>query len=158
MPPKNSKPKERYQKMDQITHVLSRYDMYLGSLNLKNINEFIATKTEDGYHIHQEDIISSPAILRIFVEPLSNALDNVERSRNTKTPCTIIKVNINQKTGETSVWNNGDIIPIELNQGEGCYNHSMIFGQLLTGSNYDDEEERILSGRNGLGSKLCNIF
>ena len=158
MPPKNSKPKERYQKMDQITHVLSRYDMYLGSLNLKNINEFIATKTEDGYHIHQEDIISSPAILRIFVEPLSNALDNVERSRNTKTPCTTIKVNINQKTGETSVWNNGDIIPIELNQGEGCYNHSMIFGQLLTGSNYDDEEERILSGRNGLGSKLCNIF
>ena len=34
----------------------------------------------------------------------------------------------------------------------------MIFGQLLTGSNYDDEEERIISGRNGLGVKLTNIF
>ena len=87
MPPKNSKPKERYQKMDQITHVLSRSEMYVGSLNLKNINEYIATKNEDGYHIHQEDITSSPAILRIFVEPLSNALDNAERSKKTKTSC-----------------------------------------------------------------------
>jgi DNA topoisomerase-2 len=34
----------------------------------------------------------------------------------------------------------------------------MVFGQLLTGSNYNDEEERIVSGRNGIGVKLCNIF
>ena len=45
-----------------------------------------------------------------------------------------------------------------MNDEEKCYNHSMIFGQLLTGSNYDDEEERIISGRNGLGIKLCNVF
>ena len=34
----------------------------------------------------------------------------------------------------------------------------MIFGQLLTGSNYDDDEERLTSGRNGLGIKLTNVF
>ena len=34
----------------------------------------------------------------------------------------------------------------------------MIFGQLLTSSNYDDSEERIVGGRNGLGSKCSNIF
>ena len=34
----------------------------------------------------------------------------------------------------------------------------MIFGHLLTGSNYDDDEEKVTGGRNGYGAKLCNIF
>ena len=132
--------------------------MYAGSTHLRTIQDFIAEKTEDSYRIYQSDISSSPAILRIFIEPLSNAIDNVERSKSTKTPSTRIKVSINQTTGETSIWNDGDIVPIEINEQENCYNHSMIFGQLLTGSNYDDEEERIVAGRNGIGGKAVNIF
>jgi hypothetical protein len=34
----------------------------------------------------------------------------------------------------------------------------MIFGHLLTSSNYNDEEEKVTGGRNGYGAKLCNIF
>jgi len=34
----------------------------------------------------------------------------------------------------------------------------MIFGHLLTGSNYDDDEQKTTGGRNGYGAKLCNIF
>ena len=34
----------------------------------------------------------------------------------------------------------------------------MIFGHLLTGSNYDDDEQKVTGGRNGYGAKLCNIF
>src|SRR5438045_5891280 len=34
----------------------------------------------------------------------------------------------------------------------------MIFGHLLTGSNYNDNEARTTGGRNGYGAKLCNIF
>ena len=34
----------------------------------------------------------------------------------------------------------------------------MIFGELLTSSNYNDKEERTTGGRNGYGSKLTNIF
>jgi DNA topoisomerase-2 len=34
----------------------------------------------------------------------------------------------------------------------------MIFGHLLTGSNYDDDEKKTTGGRNGYGAKLCNIF
>lgn len=29
---------------------------------------------------------------------------------------------------------------------------------LLTGSNYDDEEKRVVGGRNGYGAKLTNIY
>jgi DNA topoisomerase II len=152
-------PKKIYTKKDPISHILDRSDMYVGSKKLRNIDEYISIKDEDdNYKIVKKEINSSPAILRIFVEVLSNAIDNVERSKKAKIPCTSIKVVIDKETGETSVWNDGDIIPIELNEEEKIYNHSLIFGNLLTGSNYNDEEERLISGRNGLGSKLTNVF
>lgn len=34
----------------------------------------------------------------------------------------------------------------------------MIFGQLLTSSNYDDDQKKVTGGRNGFGAKLANIF
>lgn len=151
-------PPKRYQKKDPIEHVLTRPDMYVGSTRAREINEYIGYKENDKYKIMYDTVKFSPAILRIFVEALSNAIDNVERSKKTKTPCTKIKISINEKTGETSIWNDGDIVPVEIDKDEKCYIHSMIFGQLLTGSNYDDEEERIISGRNGIGIKAVNIF
>jgi len=150
-------PSKQYKKLDPISHCLERPDMYVGSTNLRNISEYICDSKNE-YKIYQEDIKSSPAILRIFIEVLSNAIDNVERSKNTDTPCKKIKVTIDKDTGETSVWNDVDVVPIEINEEEGCYNHTMIFCQLLTGSNYDDEQERIVAGRNGIGAKACSIF
>jgi DNA topoisomerase-2 len=34
----------------------------------------------------------------------------------------------------------------------------MLFGELLTGSNYNDNEKKVTGGRNGYGAKLTNIF
>lgn len=34
----------------------------------------------------------------------------------------------------------------------------MIFGQLLTGSNFNDTEKKVTGGRNGYGAKLTNIY
>ena len=99
MPPKSTK--KRYEKKDPISHCLDRPDMYVGSTRLRTISEYIAEKDDKTWKIYQQEIQSSPAILRIFVEALSNAVDNVERSKGTTTPCTKIKVNINEKTGET---------------------------------------------------------
>ena len=154
MPPKSSN--KKYTKIDPREHILHRPEMYVGSTRLRTLDEYVASRNEDdSYRIFKSEISSSPAILRIFVEPLSNAIDNVDRSKKAKIPCTKIKVSLDPISGETSVWNDGDIVPIEFNHEQECYNHSMIFGQLLTGSNYDDEEERVISGRNGLGIKLC---
>ena len=41
---------------------------------------------------------------------------------------------------------------------ENMFVPTMIFGQLLTSSHYDDEEDKETGGRNGYGAKLCNIF
>lgn len=34
----------------------------------------------------------------------------------------------------------------------------MIFGHLLTSSNYDDDHAKVTGGRNGYGAKLCNVY
>jgi len=145
---------KKYIQLDPISHILKRPDMYCGSIKFKMTDEYIF---RDGF-IKKTQINICPAISRIFIEILSNAIDNVQRSLLTDTPCKKIQVNIDKTTGSISIWNDGDVIPVEYNESTGCYNHSMIFGKLLTGSNYDDTEERIVAGRNGLGSKLCNVF
>ena len=147
--------KKKYNKMDPLAHILHRPDTYVGSTRSRELEDYISL-SDQNFQIRKKTIKYCPAILRIFIEPLSNAIDNVSRSQKTKTPCTTIKVNVDIKSGSTSVWNDGECISVEYNDENKCYNHSLIFGQLLTSSNYDDEEDRYnISGRNGLGSKLC---
>ena len=49
-------------------------------------------------------------------------------------------------------------IPVERHAVEKKYVPEMIFGTLLTSSNYDDKQRKVTGGRNGYGAKLCNIF
>lgn len=147
-----------YIKMDQRTHILARPDMYVGSIRPVLSQEYVPIIVSDSIKMVKQGITCPPALLRIFVEVISNAIDNVHRSRHDKIAVSSIKVTINEHTGETTVWNDGDIIPIELNKEHSCYNHSMIFGQLLTSSNYNDESIRTWSGKNGVGAKNTNVF
>lgn len=38
------------------------------------------------------------------------------------------------------------------------YVPSLLFGHLLTGSNFDDNEKRLTGGRHGYGAKLASEF
>lgn len=69
-----------------------------------------------------------------------------------------LKVTIDHVTNSVSVFNNGKGIPIILHAKEKVYIPELIFGHLLTSSNYNDEEKKVTGGRNGYGAKLCNIF
>ena len=151
-----SKKKIEYSSLDQRSHVLHRPDMYIGSIKPIKQDCYIADK--DTYQIIKKEINYNPGLDRIFIEALSNAIDNVWRSEEFDEKCTKIKITINPETGETSVWNDGLSIPTEKNEKTGLYNVEMIFGNLLTSSNYNDKEERKTSGRNGLGIKLSSIF
>ena len=164
MPPKTKHP--QYEQMDQITHIHERSDMYVGaSTRQLERNEYVVKvtpKPEDqatNPKISKVDQIKySPALLRIFVEALSNAIDNVWRSSQAKIPCTKIKIDLDPVSGRTTIWNDGLWIPADVHEKSGMYNAELIFGHLLTSSNYDDKEERMTSGRNGLGIKLTNVF
>lgn len=69
-----------------------------------------------------------------------------------------LKVTIDKEEGSISVWNNGQGIPIEMHEKEKIYIPELIFGNLLTSSNYDDDEAKVTGGRNGYGAKLANIY
>lgn len=69
-----------------------------------------------------------------------------------------LKVTIDVENGEISVYNNGRGIPIEIHSAEKIYIPELIFGHLLSSSNYDDDEKKLTGGRNGYGAKLAKIY
>jgi DNA topoisomerase II len=69
---------------------------------------------------------------------------------------TMIKVTLD--TNSITVWNNGKSIPVVKHAKEAVYVPELVFGHLLTSSNYDDKEKKVTGGRNGFGAKLTNIF
>jgi len=145
----------KYVRMDPITHILKRPDMYVGSLErAEQPGEWLAG--EDGRFRFDPKPVYADGLWRIFMEPISNIIDNVWRSRQAGIECKKIRVDIGED-GIITVWNDGQFIPIEVHS-DGLYNPELIFGSLLTSSNYDDTEERLSSGRNGLGVKLTNVF
>eukprot|EP00742_Colponemidia_sp_Colp-10_P011597 GILJ01012914.1.p1 GENE.GILJ01012914.1~~GILJ01012914.1.p1 ORF type:complete len:1203 (+),score=201.00 GILJ01012914.1:257-3610(+) len=95
-----------------------------------------------------------PGFYKIIDEILVNASDNRQRDSSMSR----LEVTINAKEGSVSVYNNGSGIPVEMHRTEGVYIPEMIFGQLLTGSNFDDSQARVTGGSHGYGAKLTNIF
>lgn len=83
-----------------------------------------------------------------------NACDNKQRDKSMDT----LKVTIDVEKGEISVWNNGKGIPVVMHKEHHVYVPELIFGHLLTGSNFDDKKKKTTGGRNGYGAKLANIF
>ena len=69
-----------------------------------------------------------------------------------------IYANLFRENNSISVWNNGRGIPVAVHKTEKMYVPEMIFGTLLTSSNYNDDEKKTTGGRNGYGAKLTNIF
>jgi DNA topoisomerase-2 len=48
-----------------------------------------------------------------------------------------------QAGNSIQVWNNGNGVPVEMHKKEGVYVPELIFGHLLTSSNYNDQEEKV---------------
>jgi DNA topoisomerase II len=69
-----------------------------------------------------------------------------------------LKVTIDVEEGTISVYNNGRGIPVAIHEIQQKYIPQLIFGELLTSSNYDDDEKKLTGGRNGYGAKLANIY
>lgn len=154
-----SKSDIQYEKKTPREHVLLRPGMYVGQVDWIRYNQWIYNETLN--KMQKKEISYSPALLKIFDEILVNAADNFHRNTNLKT----IKVNV-EKNGEAhglprlkiSVLNDGQSIPIEIHEKEKLFIPELIFGHLLTGSNFNDSVSRLTGGSHGYGAKLTNIF
>lgn len=141
-----------YQKKDLHQHILDRPGMYVG--DNKKLLEEIWVYDDQNSRFTKRPIEYSPALLKIFDEVLVNALDHSIRDNTVNA----IKINVDKETGMITVWNNGTGIPIVEHKEHLIYIPELIFGNLLTSTNYDDTQSRIVGGMNGLGSKLTNIY
>ncbi|CCV02464.1 DNA topoisomerase II [Armadillidium vulgare iridescent virus] len=147
--------KIKYATLSEIDHILKRPEVVIGSVEVSETLEYVV---DSNFSVVEEKVVNvSEAMIRIFVEVLANAVDNIQRSKNT-IPCKFIKIEIDTD-GRTLVKNDGEIISISKNENnEGLYNHELVFGRLRSSSNYDDTISRETSGKNGLGVKCTNIL
>ena len=152
---KSKKIEDTYKKLTQREHVLERPGMYIGSVKKQMEELWVANESNDGVPKMEKVMVEySPGFMKIFDEVLTNATDHSFRDATVTT----IKVEYIKETGEISVWNNGSGVPIQLHKEHNIYVPELIFGHLLSGSNYDDTNVRTGAGTNGLGSKLTNIY
>ncbi len=142
---------EQYKSMTPEEHILKLSDTYIGSKEADNKTMYIYDDEEERLCCKDKVIIMG--LYKIFDEILVNAADNTVRDKK----CNVIKVNIDQSSGEIQVMNNGSSIPVEIHKDEKMYVPEMIFGKLLTSGNYE-QKGKVVGGKNGYGAKLANIF
>lgn len=147
---------DKYERKTPHEHVLLRPGMYIGSIEPSVSDAWVFD--ESLHRMVKVSMNYSPALLKIFDEILVNAADNFQRGE--KMTRIDVTISTDKDTGEValSVRNDGKIIPIEKHKKEKIYIPELIFGHLLTGSNFDDTQEAFTGGRHGYGAKLTNIF
>ncbi|KAI7106286.1 DNA topoisomerase [Hortaea werneckii] len=143
---------EQYQKLTQLEHILKRPDTYIGSV--ERTTEQLWVYNSETECMENRKVSFVPGLYKIFDEILVNAADNKQRDKNMNE----MRVWVDREKGVIAVKNNGRGIPVEMHDKECIYIPEMIFGHLLTSSNYDDDEAKVTGGRNGYGAKLTNIY
>ncbi len=145
---------EDYQRLELADHIYLVPDTYIGSDQQIERESWLYDVDKD---VPIQAVISIPqGMERIFLEILPNAGDNALRSMAEGINPGDIDVTMDSHW--VTVRNGGKPIPLRINQKEKMWNPDMIFGTLLTSSNYDTTKKRVGCGRNGYGAKLSNIF
>jgi hypothetical protein len=131
-------PVERiYQKKTQVEHILMRPDTYIGSIEPLTQEMWIWDLEAD--KMTKKEITYVPGLYKIFDEILVNAADNKRRDPS----MSLIRINIDKVTNSIKIYNNGKGIPVVEHKDEKVYVPTLIFGHLLTSSNYNDDERKV---------------
>jgi DNA topoisomerase-2 len=141
---------QKYRKLTDVEHVLLRPGMYVGSIKPHDSELFLLGSDNK---FKKTQVTYNPAFLKIFDEIISNSVD--EHKRNPK--LNKIEVTVNREKGLVTIWDNGGI-PVQKHKEYDEWIPELIFSNLKTGSNFDDSEERLVAGTNGVGATLTNIF
>jgi DNA topoisomerase-2 len=150
---------ETYTKKTQLEHIYDIPDTYIGSIEKTEIDTW--SYDDINNKIVYKNIKYIPGLYKIFDEALSNAYDQYIRMlentiKNYKV--NTIKVNFDIENNIISVYNDGKGIDIIQHQEFKIWIPELIFGNLLTSTNYDKQETKKVGGKNGYGIKLNAIF
>ena len=150
-----------YQKKTQLEHIKDAPDTYIGSVEKDTIENWILRDGKMEYS-HFEWI---PGLYKCFDEAIVNCRDHYIRLLQKKKkkekniiPVTSIDIDIDQETGIITLTNDGNGIDIAEHPEHKLWIPEMIFGHLMTSTNYKKSEKKIVGGKNGFGFKLVLIY
>ena len=149
-----------YDKKTPREHILTRPDTYIGDIEVTKESMWTLNIKDDesnklNFKMKNKKIKFVPGLLKLFDEIIVNSRDHSVND----TTCDTIKVEVNTEENYITIYNNGNNgIPVEEHPKFKVLVPTMIFGQLLTSSNYDDSKKRTVGGRNGYGAKLVSVF
>jgi DNA gyrase/topoisomerase IV subunit B len=139
---------EQYE--SEFAHYLDRPEYVLGNSNPITTEKFFIDS------IGWKEVTYVPAVLKLFDEVISNAVDEAIRTdfKHAKK----IKVEFSCEDGWVTIEDSGRGIPIVQDEKTGKWLPEMVFSELRTGSNFDDESKAETLGRFGVGVSLTNLF
>lgn len=140
---------DKYKVLSHIDHILLRPSTYVGSNKPHTSDKWVL----DGDKMIKRELTFIGSFLKIFDEVITNSVDEHKRNPSLNK----IDVKVDKKKGTISIRDNGGI-PVVIHKDHGKYLPEVIFGNLMSSSNYDDTEERTTAGLNGVGAKCTNIF
>jgi len=164
VPAVDKKVEDKYKKYELLEHILALPDTYIGSIEPQKITSYVYDETTK--KMVTDELTYIPGLLKIFDEVIVNAIDHSMRLKADEAKgkedikhVKNIKVTIEKDTGRITIMNDGNGVDIKKHSSYGdLWIPELIFGELLTSTNYDKGEEKIWGGKNGYGSKLTNIF
>ena len=145
---------ERYKKLSPKEHILKRPGMYIGNIYTEPTKMFVFEDINEikGSKFTNKIVEYNAGFIKLYDEVLTNASDHYIRTGQVK----YIKINVQKD--HISIENDGPGIPIEMHKEHKMYVPELIFGNLMSGENFDENDQRMVGGLNGLGTKLTNIF
>jgi DNA topoisomerase-2 len=144
-----------YKKHTHREHILELPDTYVGSV--QNCSELMYVV--DGETFTQKAVAEfNPGFYKLFDEIVVNAHDQVVRMRQRGSENPVKNIHIDVTDDSVVVRNDGEGIDVIEHAEYKVWVPQLIFGELLTSTNYDKEEKKLVGGKNGYGVKLANIF
>jgi len=146
-----------YKKLTQREHILQLPDTYIGSRDSHRESRWIWDEADE--RMVWREITFNPGLFKIFDELIVNALDHVTRQAAAKEKAArVSQIVVTITPTQFMIHNDGECIPITMHPEYKVMVPELIFGHLLTSSNYDESEEKTVGGKNGYGAKLTNIY
>ncbi len=153
---------ETYQLKEQRRHILENGDTYVGSVEEDEITGWVLSGETMKYGKYK----FVPALYKCFDEGLVNSRDHFIRQQGKiegKTiedakPVTMIDINVNIESGIVTLLNDGDGIDVAKHPKHKIHIPEMIFANLMSSTNYNKDEKKIVGGKNGFGVKLLFIY
>jgi len=143
-----------YVKKTHREHILSLPDTYIGSI--ETADDEVYLHGDDGFTLNKIPV--NPGFYKLIDELIVNAHDQVVRLRQKNSNNPVKKISITCNAEHFAIENDGESIDVAEHPEHKTWIPQMIFGELLTSSNYDPKEKKLVGGKNGYGVKLVNIF